>query len=374
MLASRGYTVDIFAEPNSGALRSKFCAQALSPTVWSPDEVARGIRHLIEESQYDAVYVCSEEVLVILVELLGGALGSGQWTRLPLPKLPALTTLLSKRATVEQMAQMGVSVPKTIVAHNESEAVAAMDELGLPLFLKGDRGESAENVRLVNNEESLLPAYREVARREQHYGGRPSLQERIVGPSFSVAGLFENGRPLRICGHRKLLTFPPYGGWTVKGITTRPDGLLEEAFKVFAAVDYTGLGHTELIRDERDGSYKFIELNPRLWGSVGILAAAGVDFIEPYRMLAERLPVEPDLRYLEGVLYHRFSGEIRLMLNRPQRLPGFLRDALNPRIHSDFSWADLGSHLSCLIATMASSNDRRSRENSSSVDRVLEGK
>src|SRR5207245_8603316 len=109
---------------------------------------------------------------------------------------------------------------------------------------------------------------------------------------------------LRVCAHRKLLTFPPGGGWTVKGITERPPRLLEEAFKVFAAFDYTGLGHVEFIRDLRDSRFKFLELNPRVWGSIGIVEHAGVELYKPYQTLADGRPVKVDLRFQEGRVYH----------------------------------------------------------------------
>src|SRR5262249_6410597 len=134
-----------------------------------------------------------------------------------------------------------------------------------------------------------------------------------------------------------------------KGVTERPTGLLEEAFKVFAAIQYTGLGHVEFVRDARNGDFKFLEINPRVWGSIGIARHAGVDLFSAYELLASGVTVAPDLRYQEGVRYHRFSGEARFILQYPRRLLGFLVDSLNPHVHSDFEWADPGPHLASTI-------------------------
>jgi hypothetical protein len=122
--------------------------------------------------------------------------------------------------------------------------------------------------------------------------------------------------------------------------------LLEEAYKVFAALKYTGLGHVEFVREGPDGEFKFLELNPRVWGSIGIARYAGVDLFSAYQRLAAGLPVAPDLSYRQGVEYHRFSGEARFILRRPQRIVGFAMDALNRNVHSDFDWSDLGPHFS----------------------------
>jgi hypothetical protein len=135
---------------------------------------------------------------------------------------------------------------------------------------------------------------------------------------------------------------PPDRGPTVKGVTERPAALLQAAFKVFESFRFTGLADADFILDKRDGRFKFLEINPRVWATIGFAQHAGVDLFTPYRDLARGERVEPDLRYREGIEYHRFAGELRLMLRRPRRLFGFVRDCLDPRVFSDFDWKDLG--------------------------------
>jgi predicted ATP-grasp superfamily ATP-dependent carboligase/thymidylate kinase len=340
-LANRGYQVEIFAERGSHAFHSRFCARALRPPSWELEAIAAKLHILVEENPYDVIFVCNEEIL----EAVRHVVNLPAWRGLPLSEPSVLGTLLSKHATLRSVAKAGTPVPATIIPSDEGEIGEAVRELSFPLFVKGERGESCQNVRMVERQEDLLPIYRTIARREAAYGGKPALQQMIRGEAYSVGGLFHKGQALRLCAHRKLLTYPPVGGRTVKGITERPEGLLDEVSRVFAALSYTGLGHVEFIRDELDGDFKFIEINPRVWGSIGITEYAGVDLYEPYRLLASGVSPEPDLRFREGVLYHRFSAEVRFILERPLRLLGFVKDAIDPRIHSDFKWSDLGSHL-----------------------------
>jgi predicted ATP-grasp superfamily ATP-dependent carboligase len=267
---------------------------------------------------------------------------------LPMPEMPVLRTLLSKHRTLARVARERIATPVTIVPADENEAEQLSREIDLPFLIKGERGDNCRNLRVVTNRKNLLPLYREIVRSEASYGGRPALQEIIEGPAYSVGGLFHEGRPLRLCAHRKLLTYPPGGGVTVRGVTERPEALLEEAVKAFAVFRYTGLGHVEFIRDERDGRFKFIEINPRVWGSIGIAEHAGVDLYRPYQALARGIAVQPDLHYEEGVVYHRFSAELQLILRRPLRLAGFLKDAMNPRVTSDFTWRDPGPYLAAV--------------------------
>ena len=342
-LARRGYVVDIFAESGSPAFHSRFCSSRLIAPAWDAKErVVETIQNIVEHGAYDTIYLCNEDILETIIPLLGTA----SWRALPISAPPFLRLMMSKNQVLDLAERSGVPVPTTIVPEDEEQLEVLARQLGMPLVIKGEKGESGMNVRVVQRLSDVHAAYREVCTSEASYGGRPALQEFVRGTAYSVGGLFQDGRPLRICAHRKILTYPPNGGWTVKGVTERPPGLLEEAFKVFAALKYTGLGHVEFVRQELGGKFKFLELNPRVWGSIGIARYAGVDLFSAYQRLAAGSPVAPDLSYRIGVEYHRFSGEARFILRRPQRIVGFAMDSLNRNVHSDFDWSDPGPHFS----------------------------
>jgi predicted ATP-grasp superfamily ATP-dependent carboligase len=223
---------------------------------------------------------------------------------------------------------------------------AALDEFQFPVVIKGDTGEAGETVRIVWDRHDVLRTYRAVRALESRAESRPAIQEFIQGDSYSVGGLYHRGWPLRVVAHRKLVRYPhPYGGKTVRGITEHSPGLLREAFKIFEALQYSGLGHVEFVRDHRDGTLKFLEINARPWGTIGVAEDAGVDLFTPYRKLVRGEHVAPDLSYQSGLVFHRMRREIRLMRSRPRRVLGFIRDVLDPRVRSDFRWSDPGPHM-----------------------------
>ncbi|HZO80384.1 MAG TPA: ATP-grasp domain-containing protein [Candidatus Binataceae bacterium] len=294
---------------------------------------------------YDAIFVCHEEVLARLLPLRRNR----SWRGLLLPPPASLKIALSKNAALSLALWAGVATPRTAIPADDDDLSPVARELGWPVVAKSDVGESGEGVRIIRREEDLAAQYRELMRGQARARSRPALQEFIRGSAFSVGGLFLNGRPLRVVAHRKLLRYPhPWGGLTVKGVTEDCPELLREAFKVFEAIEYTGLGHVEFIRDERDGRFKFLEINPRLWGTIGVARLAGVDLFTPYRQLVKGIEVEPDLRYRVGVRFHRILREVRLMRQRPWRVAGFVKDVLDPRVRSDFAWSDPGPHLPSL--------------------------
>lgn len=341
--ASQGCRVDVFAGKSSPAFRSRFCHRRIvSPPFQDPACFYDALETAVTGESYDAIHVCHEEILAHVSPLLGRR----HWRGLLAPPPDLLKIALSKNAALELAARLGVATPRTVIPRDESQAAAMADRFALPLVVKGDIGESSENVRIIWQREQVPASYREVAASETRPANKPALQEFVRGPAYSIGGLFFKGEPLRILAYRKLVRYPhPFGGNTVKGLTERDPELLRDVFKIFAALEYSGIGHVEFIRDSRDGRYKFLEINPRPWGTIGVAEHAGIDLFTPYRRLVAGAPVAADLRYREGVQFHRITREIRLMRQRPGRLMGFLRDSLDPAVRSDFMWSDPGPHF-----------------------------
>jgi predicted ATP-grasp superfamily ATP-dependent carboligase len=344
-LARRGYTADVAAELTSPAFYSRFCGRRLvTPPLSSGEAFLARIRRIIRTSPYDAIFVCNEEILAALIRLPETAALAG----LLRPARKSLETALGKHAMYRLAAVSGVLTPRTFFPNDERELDRVARELEFPMLVKGDRGEAGERVRLVHNRRELLGAWREVMALEWTNGTSPALQEFVPGACYSVGGLFKDGQPLRVCAHRKLVAVPPLGGLTVRGVTERPAGLLDAAFRIFELLGYSGLGHVDLICDG-SGRYNFLEINPRVWGTIGVGEYAGVDFFTPYFDLVRGVAVNPDLHFREGVRFRRLMREAKMIRRRPSRIFGFLRDSVDPAVRSDFSLLDPGPHIAACI-------------------------
>jgi hypothetical protein len=348
-VAAQGCIAEVFASSGSSAFRSRFCATALiAPEFEDRRRFMQGLDAVVHGGEpYDAIHVCNEEVLASLIPMLGAS----RWQALLIPPRTCLETALSKNAMIGLAAETGVATPETVIPQTEDEIETASRELGFPIVIKGDTGESGEAVRVVSDLRALRRIYEGVLARESRAGSRPALQQFVGGPAYSIGGLYHRGQPVRVVCHEKLVRYPhPYGGKTVRGITAYVPELLREVFKVFEALEYTGLGHIEFIRDERDGAFKFLEVNPRPWGTIGVAEDAGVDLFTPYRKIVAGDRVVPDLRFRSGVLFHRFRREANLIRAKPARLFGLLHDVLDPRVRSDFRWGDPFPHFPSILA------------------------
>jgi hypothetical protein len=340
-LARLGCAVDAVARRSAPIMRSRHCRRGfVSPSPSAP-EFGAVLRERLATGAYDAVYLCTDEVIASVTTMAMAA--DGAWP-IPVSRPETVELLKSKNAVLDFLRMAGVPIPRTLVP-DPQDLVSAARELGWPLLVKGDRGQGAQHVRFVDRLDQLSAAYAEIAALECDARRRPALQECVPGPTYLVGGLFDHGRPLRLCAHRMALMYPARGGETVQAVTERPTRAIDNALRAFAALEYHGLGEADMIRDERDGEFRILEINPRVWASIGLARHAGVDFYTPYTRLARGECVAPDLAFEEGIRYDRVQGELRLVRAQPRRIFGFLRNCLDPKIRNDFEWTDVAANL-----------------------------
>jgi ATP-grasp domain len=343
-LSRSGFSAEVFGEASSPAFRSRYCSRAIVSPRCDDEEFPRLLSKVLSASPFDAVFVCNEEVLERILDLPE----SEDCPGLLLSSRDSMRKALSKNEMLSVAREAGVATPRSIAVESERDLAPAARELGFPLIVKGDRGEAGQHVRLVSSRAGLETAYREIAALESQASTHPVLQEFVTGAAYSVGGLYDRGNAIRICVHRKLVAVPPLGGLTVRGITERCNGLQEEAFRIIEALNYTGLAHLEFIRDSR-GRFRFLEINPRVWGTMGVALHAGVDFYTSYRDLAAGFRVPTRLEFREGVRFHRVLREARMIQRRPSRVFGFIRDCLDSSVCSDFEWRDPAPHLAAFL-------------------------
>jgi predicted ATP-grasp superfamily ATP-dependent carboligase len=109
----------------------------------------------------------------------------------------------------------------------------------------------------------------------------PMVQELVPGGDgalYTVGSyLRRDGEPLGVFSGRKLQQTPPGIGTCRVGEAVWEDGAVDAALRLLRAFGYFGLSQVEFKRDPRDGSFKLMEINPRLWQWHGLAAACGID-------------------------------------------------------------------------------------------------
>ena len=185
----------------------------------------------------------------------------------PFPQWDVLERVQSKRAQLEQATAVGVDVP-------------APAPSTFPVIVKPDR--SVEFKRRYRRQafRCETPAELEDALAKTEQFG-PIVQELVPGGDdtlYTVGSYLDaDGRPLGVFCGRKLRQTPRGIGTCRVGEAVWVQEVVDDALRLLAAFEYRGLSQVEFKRDPRDGRFKLMEINARLWQWHGLAAACGVD-------------------------------------------------------------------------------------------------
>jgi predicted ATP-grasp superfamily ATP-dependent carboligase len=198
----------------------------------------------------------------------------------PFPGPDALARIRSKRAQLQSAADAGVDTPRTAYPSAAADAAAAARELGFPVLVKPSDPVGFKRAfrRQAFRCETPVEVERAYADAEQWV---PMVQELVPGDDdalYTVGSyLTPEGEALGVFCGRKLRQTPRGIGTCRVGEAMWVPEVVDAALRLLRALGYHGLSQVELKRDPRDGRYKLMEVNARLWQWHGLAAACGVD-------------------------------------------------------------------------------------------------
>jgi D-aspartate ligase len=198
----------------------------------------------------------------------------------PFPAWDVLERIQDKRGQLEAAAEVDVDVPQTRYPKSAAEARTAGDELGYPVLVKPAQPVGFK--RRFNRQAFYCETAAEV---DRAYGDAeefaPMVQELIPGGDdelYSLGSyLREDGEPLGLFSGRKILQVPPVVGTCRVGESVWVQEVVDAGLRLLRALRFHGISQVEFKRDSRDGRYKLMEVNPRLWQWHGLATACGVD-------------------------------------------------------------------------------------------------
>ncbi len=227
----------------------------------------------------------------------------GDRYRFPFPSWDVLEQIQSKRHQLDTAESIGFPIPRTFHPRSAEEAQAAAAELGFPLIVKpaanvGFRRTHKVQLFRCENAAELARAYEDAAPFE------PMVQELVPGGPEAMytlgSYLSADGEALGLFSGRKLRQTRGFTGVARVAEAVWVDEVVAQGLALLRALRFHGLSQVEMIRDPRDGRYKLIEVNPRLWQWHGLAAACGVDlpWIAYRDLVGDPLP--PVLKHESG--------------------------------------------------------------------------
>lgn len=266
------------------------------------------------------------------------------WERVPrvhrhLAPPESLHTALSKEATARLATQLAVPVLPTEICDSPEAVAEAGSRLapGAPLVLKGEGGAAGTTLAALRGGRRPDPAvWSQVTR----FMPQVMVQRRIAGPRVFMSVVYDHGAELAACAHEKAATFPHQFGPTAFGVTRHVPEVHTYARRMFEALRWHGPANIEFRQDRRDGTWYFMEINPRMGASMGIQDAAGLDLAGTWAAASTGgAPAPPHDTYRDGVHFAWVVRGLALAMRRPWHLPGWgLGCLLGP--NSDFAALD----------------------------------
>ncbi|MFE4047075.1 MULTISPECIES: carbamoyl-phosphate synthase [unclassified Priestia] len=213
--------------------------------------------------------------------------------------------VLDKNKTYELAIKHNIPCPRTYVIDNKEELEDAISSLDFPCILKPVLGHefrkkiNKKAIVFENPEElrSEYPFYREC--------GQLIIQELIPGDNqcfYKVATFYDdNMKLLGLFSLQKNHQFPAEFGTGAHIVSKRVPELIDVCVPFFEEIKLKGIGMAEFKKDPRDGTYKFIEINPRFWLTHSLTGPSGIDFVYMYYLYLTNQNPEPRLNQIDGI-------------------------------------------------------------------------
>ena len=215
-----------------------------------------------------------------------------EFYRIPTPPWEVIKNVYIKKNTYQLAERNEIPIPKNYYAENLEELLEL--DLQFPLVIKPSiRDYFYNKVRTkafrINTKEELIKTYQFVC--SVIIPSDVLVQEFIPGgPNrlYSFCPFFKEGKVVASIMARRTRQHPmDFGHASTFAELVDIKAMKAISEKFLRLINYYGIGEVEFMHDPRDGKYKLLELNPRIWGWHTLAIAAGVDL--PYMLYQDMI-------------------------------------------------------------------------------------
>lgn len=341
-------TVAVVADRQQATYWSRYAVKrVVAPGV----DLDEGVREILERLDVGpAVVIPTSDRYAALLVKYRDSLPSRYTLSIASPEL--VTMLNDKALETRRIEEIGVPMPRTVqdLPDDPDELIS---RLGLPMIMKPTTAMNVERLRIKAmplKDRAAVASFYETYRSEL---GSFLAQELIAGegPTQWVCNCaFDTSHTLvDAVIHRKLSTSPPQYGVTCHGRVERNDEIVALSQQIGRELGYIGPGMFDFKYDEVTGTYKYLELNPRIGMCNAMCTHGGVNIAADAYRIALGWPVEANgLAPKPGIEYYNAYGELYSRLHSGPRtwrsLVGGALDVLRVLIRRPvcpyWSWRD----------------------------------
>jgi predicted ATP-grasp superfamily ATP-dependent carboligase len=228
-----------------------------------------------------------------------------------LPEPEVVRRIVDKTEVYRTAKSVGLRVPHTEVIGRDG--VEALADAEFPAIVKPVRSaRTADSGALVRTDAQLVES-RTALRRLIDQSDQWLIQARVDGQLGAVSGVARNGEVVVAVHQRSRRVWPPGAGVSAFAETVPRDPALEaDVARLIAALSWRGIFQAQFIHSDREAY--LIDVNPRVYGSLALATAAGVNLPAIWAEVVTGSQVKPS-RYRVGVHYRSDELDPRSLLH-----------------------------------------------------------
>jgi D-aspartate ligase len=263
------------------------------------------------------------------------------------PPWEVLRWAYDKRLTYELAARVGIDCPRTFCPRSSDDLSAWREFPAIlkPATKEGFNPFTHARAWRVDDRDQLQARYAEASVLVDPE--TIMVQELIPGggeAQFSYAALCAGGKPMASMVVRRTRQYPiDFGRSSTFVEAIDEPGVEGPARSLLAELGITGLVEVEFKRDPRDGRYKLLDINPRVWGWHTLGRRVGCDFPFLLWQFTHGQTV-PEVRGSPGVRWIRTATDLptvaRAIWGGQLSLGAYLRSLRGPIEPAVFAWDD----------------------------------
>jgi predicted ATP-grasp superfamily ATP-dependent carboligase len=238
---------------------------------------------------------------------------------IPLAEYEVLSLANDKFRMTQVASSIGVPTPRFVQVKQVKDIGNAIEEVGGHGVIKLLRGCGAKGVfypadtrEAKRITQKLIEKYDLVPERY------PMIQEHVEGEGWGVSCLYWQGRRIASFTHRRLREKTLTGGTSTLRESAHNSIIEEYAHHLLDHLNWHGLAMVEFKWNPQLKQGWFLEINPRLWGSIALPIACGVDFpAMTYVCATEGSEAAKKMTrdYPEGITARWYLGDVILSFN-----------------------------------------------------------
>lgn len=188
----------------------------------------------------------------------------------------------NKSNAYDYVSNIGVPVPMRFKYDDPKLVANLLTSKGVKkTVIKLLTGNSSKGVFYAENPEHAQRITIELIKKYKLQISRyPQIEEYVDGDGYGCSVLYSNGRFIADFTHKRLRDKIETGGTSTFREASVHEGIEAATKKIFDTLGWNGLAMCEFKVCPKSGRFWFIEVNPRMWGSISLAIESGVQF--PY--------------------------------------------------------------------------------------------